>query len=248
MDSGAPFVSPFMVWVQLRVGGNIMWRWPPGCGHRWQAAPGPAACGCGWTPPRGWMSPTEAWLSPSADGRCCPQSARCPGCGCSLCPPGHPSGTNCRSPCSCLRTSSTGFIYNLTVPLLLELLFYLFLSKSRVELTRVWLVEHSCGVREVLQNFDPGVGEVSGKQRHDLNLHLLSRSCCHWHGHQPRALPTHCPVAVAVSHWGDKHKQGHAEARGQRETKGLRAVEEFCKVPLLSLRSTTQARFSSNTF
>lgn len=89
-----------------------MWRWPPWCGHRWQAAPGPAACGCGWRPLRGRMSPTVAWLSPSAGGRYCPQSARCPGCGCLPCPPGRPAGTNCRSPCSCLKTFSTGFSFN----------------------------------------------------------------------------------------------------------------------------------------
>lgn len=84
------------------------------------------------------------------------------------------------------------------------------LTKPEVELTRVWLVENTCGVRQVLQNLYPGVGEVPSKQRHHLNLHLLTGSSCHWHRHQPWALPTHGPVTVAISHWGDKQKQGRA--------------------------------------
>lgn len=90
-------------------------------------------------------------------------------------------------------------------------------TKPEVELTRVWLVEDTSGVRQVLQNLYPGVGEVPSKQRHHLNLHLLTGSNCHWHGHQPRALPTHGPVAVAISHWGDKQKQGQADSQSTRE-------------------------------
>lgn len=215
MDSGTRASrgqqSPCMVWVELRVG-NIMWRWPPWCGHQWQAAPGPAACGCGWTPLQGQTSPTEAWLAPSADGRCCPQSAHCPGCGCLPCPSGHPAGTNCRSPCSCLRTLSRRFSFKFLFLLLLECSPPQSPPKNKasqqtaaspVVLTRVRLVKDPCSVRQVLQNVDPGVGQVSGKQRHHLNLHLLTRSSCHWQRHQPWTLPTHCPVTVAVSHWGD---------------------------------------------
>lgn len=76
--------------------------------------------------------------------------------------------------------------------------------KFPVVLTRVWLITDPCSVGQVLQNVDPGVGEVSGKQRHHLNLHLLTRSSCHRHRHQPWTLPTNCPVTVAVSHWGNK--------------------------------------------
>lgn len=59
------------------------------------------------------------------------------------------------------------------------------LQLPHVVLTRVWLVNKPCSVRQILQDVDPGVGEMSSKQRHHLNLQLLTRSSCHWHGHQP---------------------------------------------------------------
>lgn len=86
---------------------RVMSRWPPWCGRQWWAAPAPAACGCGWTPVQGWTAPGGASPHPSAAGRRCPQSARCPGYGCSPCPPGRPAscpaGTDCHFPRSCLR-------------------------------------------------------------------------------------------------------------------------------------------------
>lgn len=122
------------------------------------------------------------------------------------------------------------------------------IATSPVVLTRVWLVKNSCSVRQVLQNVDPGVGEVSGKQRHHLNLHLLTRSSYHWYRHQPWTLPTHCPVTVAVSHWGDKWKQVRYESQSQREgarrqegTQCSEGPREYCKVLLPSLWSPSRA-------
>lgn len=81
-----------------------MWHWPPWCGRQWMAALGPVSCGCGWTPVRGWTAPDAAWLQPSAAGRHYRRSVRFLGCGCLLCPPGRPAGTDCHSLNSCLRT------------------------------------------------------------------------------------------------------------------------------------------------
>lgn len=115
------------------------------------------------------------------------------------------------------------------------------LPTSPVVLTRVWLVNDPCSVRQVLQNIDPGVGEVPSKQRHHLNLHILTTPSCHWHGHQPWTLPTHCPVTVAVSHWGDTWKQGvlsrRASAKDHDDRKDANAAKDpessatYCSLP-----------------
>lgn len=122
-------------------------------------------------------------------------------------------------------------------------------TKPEVELTRVWLVENTSGVRQVLQNLYPGVGEVPGKQRHHLNLHLLTGSSCHWHRHQPWALPTHGPVTVAISHWGDKQKQGHADSQSTPERLQWQQgpqCSNFWKILLISLWSVTSGQVFPN--